>query len=94
MWFDCVIIDQICLDGVLRTHHLRASHGAKLATESLEQLDLDHAVHNVKDIGPLRLYGESEIDARVIEAKLKHLVTHDDGQLLLHLDPSAWARRG
>lgn len=73
MWFDCVIVDHVMINGELRSHHIRSQDGYRVTTDQLEEIDPDCFIENTYDIGSLRIYNADNLRTEVLRSRIKNI---------------------
>ncbi len=86
MWFDCIIIDKVAIDGHLESYHIRARTGEHLIVDKLEDIDPSYRETTSKDMAGIRLYDDENIDSRLLQSKLSNFDVLNDDTIRLQLD--------
>ena len=85
MWFDCVVIDNIFIDGRLETYHIRASDNKAFPVDKLEDIDHSYREASSVDRGTLRIYEPGRVVTQVLKSKLRN-VAGNDKEFLVQFD--------
>lgn len=87
MWFDTIIVDNIGLDGILTTYHIRSRNGEKIPTDMLEKIDTEYQADASADIGPLRMYQLDGANINILKVKLKNVcINSSNSELYIQFD--------